>query len=310
MQNTRHIPVLLQETIESLQVHPGDTVVDATFGGGGHTEALLTIVGSRGSIIALDRDQSALDRYQQDHGIAENLQLVHANYSDLQEVLQEKGIPAVNAILADLGFSSDQIEDKNRGLSFLLEGPLDMRLDQSMEITAATLVNTLGVSDLARIFRNYGDEQNALKIAKAIARTRETAPFVTTFQLAEVVARVVPTQTRKSQHPATKVFQALRIAVNQEHEHLVRFLESTVDTLAPGGRLAVISFHSGEDRIVKRFLLEAEKACICPREFPVCRCEKKASLRIISKKGIRPTEAEIAENPRARSAVLRVAERV
>ncbi len=311
MKSTRHIPVLLQEAIEALQIQPGATVVDATFGGGGHTEVLLEKVGKSGTVIAIDRDQSALKRYQEEHTIPENLVLVHANYSDLISAVAEQGKQTVDAILADLGFSSDQIEDSERGMSFLTDGPLDMRLDQSQEETAASLVQKLDVSDLARIFRSYGDEAAALKIAKAIAKERAVAPITTTRQLAELVERVVPRSHKKTaSHPATKVFQALRIAVNQEREHLVRFLESTVDTLRVGGRLSVISFHSGEDRLVKQFFAEAAKACVCPREFPVCRCDKKADFLVISKKGIRPSDAEVAENPRARSAVLRVAEKV
>lgn len=310
MNNTRHIPVLLQETLNGLQVQPGSVVIDATFGGGGHSQALLEVVGPSGKVIGIDRDPSALDRYQQTFKTPGNLQLVHANYSDLKQVVTDLGIEKVDAILADLGFSSDQIESPERGLSFLHEGPLDMRLDQSQGETAADMVNTMDVSNLARIFRMYGDEAQALKIAKAIVRTRTEKPMVTTKDLAELVAGIAPRgKHQNAPHPATKVFQALRIAVNQEHEHLVRFLESAVDTLTTGGRLAVISFHSGEDRIVKRFFSEAEKDCICPREFPVCRCEKEATLQVVSKKGIRPSDQEVAENPRARSAVLRVVEK-
>lgn len=310
MKSTRHIPVLLQEAVASLAVKRGDTVVDATFGGGGHSEVLLEAVGPTGMVIGFDCDQSALERYRVEHAVPENLILMHANYSELSSVLKELGKESVNAILADLGFSSDQIEAPERGLSFTHEGPLDMRLDQSGGQTAAELVNTLGVSQLARIFRLYGDEEQALYIAKAIVKVREEKPFTTTEELASLLAKSIPQRKQSgSQHPATKVFQALRIAVNQEHEHLVRFLESTADTLVAGGRLAVISFHSGEDRIVKRFLTEAAKNCVCPREFPVCRCDKKAVFRLVSKKGLRPSESEVANNPRARSAVLRVAER-
>lgn len=311
MKSTKHIPVLLHEAILHMHVAPGATVVDATFGGGGHTEVLLQRVGPTGKVIALDRDASALERYRSTHEVPENLVLVHANYSDLVSVLQEQGIEVVDAILADLGFSSDQIETPERGLSFLADGPLDMRLDQSQGVTAFNLVNTRGAEELAQIFERYGDEAFAYKIAQALVIARQESPVTTTRDLAELVSRVIPRQKQVSgQHPATKVFQALRIAVNQEHEHLVRFLESTASTLRTGGRLAVISFHSGEDRIVKHFLAEAAKSCICPREFPVCRCEKEAQFRIISKKGIRPTEAETTENPRARSATLRVAEKL
>ena len=185
-----------------------------------------------------------------------------------------------------------------------------MRLDQDQELTAAEIVNTYGVSDLARVFRSFGDDPESLKIAKAIFRTRTAEPFTTTKQLADFVEGILPQRRRESTHAATKIFQALRIAVNQEREHLVRFLESTVDTLATGGRLAIISFHSGEDVIVKKFFTASAQPCICPREFPVCVCEKKATLRLISKKGIRPSEAEVEKNPRARSATLRIAEKI
>lgn len=311
MKSTRHIPVLLNEAIASLQVAPGATVVDATFGGGGHAAALLALVGPTGRVIGFDRDASALERYRSTHELPANLVLVHANYADLSSVLQDQGIEEVDAILADLGFSSDQIETPERGLSFLAEGPLDMRLDQSQGITAAEMVNGYTAEELTQIFEQYGDEAFAYKIAQAIVKVRAEKLLSTTQELAELVSQTIPKAKQISgQHPATKVFQALRIAVNQEHEHLVRFLESTASTLRAGGRLAVISFHSGEDRIVKHFLAEAAKSCICPREFPVCRCEKEAQFRIISKKGIRPTEAETTENPRARSATLRVAEKL
>lgn len=311
MNSTRHIPVLLQETTIALQVKPGDIVVDATFGGGGHTQVLLEQVGKTGKVIALDCDRSAIDRYQKEYSVPENLFLVHSNYSELSSVLKNLQIEKVNAILADLGFSSDQIEASERGLSFLADGPLDMRLDQSEGLTAEVLVGTLSVSDLARLFRKYGDEPQALKIAKAIERARKEKPLTSTRELSVLIEKVMPRRKgRQAQHPATKVFQALRIAVNQEHEHIVRFLESTADTLVKGGRVAVISFHSGEDKIVKHFFSEAAKDCVCPREFPVCRCDKIALFRIINKKGIHPTDEEITKNPRSRSAVLRVAEKI
>lgn len=310
MNTTQHIPVLLQEVVEGLQISKGDTVVDATFGGGGHAQIILDAVGVEGQVIGFDRDQSAIIRFQESNTVPENLVLVHANYSDLRNVLEEKGIRQADAIFADLGFSSDQIEAPARGLSFLKDGPLDMRLDQSQQLTAADIVNTYDVSDLARVFRSFGDDPESLKIAKAISRTRSEQPFTTTKHLADFVEALLPQRKRENTHAATRIFQALRIAVNQEREHLVRFLESAVDTLATGGRIAIISFHSGEDVIVKKFFAAAAQACICPREFPVCRCETKATLRPISKKGIRPSLAETDQNPRARSATLRIAEKI
>lgn len=309
MNSTKHIPVLLQEAISGLRLNQGDIVVDATFGGGGHSTVLLEKVGPTGRVIAFDRDQSAFTRFQKEQSVPVNLILVHANYSEIAQVLQEQGVQQVDAILADLGFSSDQIEDSGRGMSFLLEGPLDMRLNQEEGKTASELINTLSVSELARIFREYGDESQALKIAKAIDRSRKEQPITTTIELANLIKKILPTKGFQDRHPATKVFQALRIAVNQEREHLARFLDSTVDTLRAGGRLAIISFHSGEDRLVKQFLTEAAKSCVCPKSFPMCRCDKKATFKLVLRKGIRASIQEVAKNPRARSAVLRLAER-
>jgi 16S rRNA (cytosine1402-N4)-methyltransferase len=311
MKEAKHIPVLLQESVESLELLPGMVVVDGTFGAGGHSEAILERIGAEGKLIAFDRDQSALERYQNNSVVPKNLHLVHANYSDIETVLSEKGIQAVDAVFADLGFSSDQIESPERGLSFLHEGPLDMRLDQSEHKTAAELVNHATEEELTALFCTYGEESRAHHIAKSIVARRVQVSFSTTTELSRYIEEQFPRKAfGKSIHPATKVFQALRMSVNQESEHLARFLESTPRVLKKGGIVSVISFHSGEDRQVKNFFKKASTGCICPKEFPVCRCYKTAELKVLTKKAMRPSEKEVQQNPRSRSALLRVAQKV
>ncbi len=311
MKEAKHIPVLLQESIESLGLMPGSIVVDATFGGGGHSKVIRKKIGSTGTLIVFDRDKYALERYQKNHTLEKNLLFAHANYSEIETVLQNFGITSVDAILADLGFSSDQIEDPERGLSFLNEGPLDMRLNQEDTVTAAHLVNNCTEEELVDIFLRYGEESRAQVMARVIVDTRKEKEFTTTIELANIIEKRFPRKNYgKEIHPATKVFQALRIAVNQESEHLARFLEGAVRVLRPGGILSVISFHSGEDRQVKIFLQAKSKDCICPKEFPVCRCDTRAKVKILTKKAVRPSEEEVRQNPRSRSAVLRVAQKI
>jgi 16S rRNA (cytosine1402-N4)-methyltransferase len=311
MNETRHIPVLLEEAVAGMTVRAGDTVVDATFGGGSHAQRLLQRVGPSGRVIAFDRDASAFARFKEHASVPENLVLVHANYSELEESLSTLGVTEVDAVLADLGFSSDQIETPERGLSFLEDGPLDMRLNQDDVVTAQDVVMTKSEDELEYIFRVFGEEPAARKIARELVKARASQDFATTKQLADFLEALMPRKPfGKSIHPATKVFQALRIFVNEEDQHLRIFLQAAITVLRPGGRLSVIAFHSGEDRIVKEFLQTAEQSCVCPREFPVCRCEQKQLLKRIQKKGIRPSPEEVAENPRSRSAILRVAEKM
>lgn len=321
MEETRHIPVLLQEAVDALQVKPGDTVVDATLGGGSHASAILRLALPGGKLIAFDTDADALERFrtsaQSDamlrRAIEERaLVLVHKNYSLLGGVLEQEGIGSADAILADLGFSSDQIEEAERGLSFQKEGPLDMRLDRTAELTAENIVNTFSEAELEKIFRTYGEETEARRIARAIVAARANEPLRTTRELAELIETAYPKAKRYRMkiHPATRIFQALRIAVNQEFEHLEKFLAVAAERLAHGGRLAVITFHSGEDRIVKQFFRDRAQGCICPPGFPVCRCDQKPDLKILTKKPIVPNDREIEANPRARSAKLRIAEKI
>ncbi len=321
MEATKHIPVLLEETVSGLHLAKGDIVVDATLGGGGHTLALLDAVGSTGKVISFDMDASAIDRflgriendpvakaaYQDGHLI-----LVHANFSHLGEEMDRLGIDSVQGILADLGFSSDQIETPERGLSFVHDGPLDMRLNRGDDLTAEEVIRRYSEERLAEIFSLYGDEPKAKRIARRITTERKRKPIQTTSELGRIIEESFSAVERRAIgiHPATRVFQALRIEVNREFERLSAFLTVAIGKLAPGGRLAVISFHSGEDRIVKEFFRTEAKGCICPPNFPECRCGRKPQVKILTGKPIGPSAEEEERNPRARSARLRIAEKI
>jgi 16S rRNA (cytosine1402-N4)-methyltransferase len=318
---TKHVPVLLKEVKRELHLQNGMVVVDATLGGGSHTRMMLEEISPDGKVIAIDTDQEAIDRFRQralsDDVLRQALttgQLVlrKGNYSDLAGILEGCGVSRVSGILADLGFSSDQIESRDRGFSFQENGPLDMRLNQETPLTARTIVAEYSVEALIRLLREYGDEPEAQYIARAIVKRRAVLPIETTHDLAMIIADAYPRQKRAMMkiHPATKTFQALRIAVNQEFEHLEVFLGQAVERLAPGGRLAVIAFHSGEDRRVKQFLRNQMRGCVCPPEFPVCRCGQVPRIRAVTKKPLVAGETESMENPRARSAKLRVVERI
>lgn len=318
---TRHIPVLLEETIEGLHLKKGDVVVDATLGGGGHTREILERVLPGGKVIALDADKSALEHFEESakrdafltKALAERtLILVHKNYSSLRGVLEDEGIVEVDAILADLGFSSDQIEDGARGFSFQQSGPLDMRINQETKLTAEKIVNTFSPEEIERILCEYGDESESRRIARAIVTAREKKPLMMTDELSLVIEGAYPKgkRYRMKIHPATKTFQALRIAVNREFEHLEQFLVEAAQRLCLGGRLAVITFHSGEDKRVSKFFKSQAKGCVCPPGFPVCRCGSKPILKILTKKPIVPSDQEVKDNPRSRSAKLRIVERI
>ncbi|MBP9728235.1 MAG: 16S rRNA (cytosine(1402)-N(4))-methyltransferase RsmH [Candidatus Moranbacteria bacterium] len=326
---TRHIPVLLEEVKESLYLQNGMVIVDATLGGGSHTRMMLGEVLPTGTVVALDTDKEALIQFEKRASSDDVLKqaltekrliLVQRNYSALAEVLAELGIDQVQGILADLGFSSDQIESADRGLSFQENGPLDMRLNQEQGMTAREIVAEYSFEALTKLFREYGDESEAKRIAEAIIARRMEAPIETTHDLATLIADAYPKRKRASSvrpgsrqgriHPATKTFQALRIAVNQEFDHLEQFLLQAIECLSPAGRLAVISFHSGEDRRVKDCFREQARGCICPPNFPVCRCGQVPRIRLVTKKPIMAGEKECSENPRARSAKMRVIEKV
>jgi 16S rRNA (cytosine1402-N4)-methyltransferase len=304
-----------------MHLQNGMTVVDATLGGGGHASMMLAEIVPTGRVIALDMDQEALDRFEKRIASEESLRqaaadgrlvLVQSNYSEVASTLDTLGVKSVDGVLADLGYSSDQIESAGRGFSFQENGPLDMRLNQKTGRTARDIVNTATPAELLRILREYGDEVEAKRIVQAISDHRKIAPIETTHDLAELVAEAYPKRKRALSkiHPATKTFQALRIAVNEEFEHLDVFLGQAVERLVSGGRLAVITFHSGEDMRVKHFMKAQSTGCVCPPNFPVCRCDQKSRVKILTKRPIIAGPDEVMVNPRARSAKLRILEKL
>jgi 16S rRNA (cytosine1402-N4)-methyltransferase len=308
-----HRPVLLEEAVAALQPRPGGRYLDGTFGGGGHTRALLEASAPDGIVLALDADPAAVDRafaLQQDPGVAERLIPVRANFADLADVVRERGISPLDGILLDLGLSSFQLDQPERGFAFRQEGPLDMRFDPDQGTPASELVNTLPERELADLIWRYGEEPGSRRIAQAITRERKHAPIETTTRLAAIVAGALGGRRGRDIHPATRTFQALRIATNEELTALEAALLGVLDVLAPGGRLVVISFHSLEDRIVKRFIERESSGCVCPPEIPICVCGHSPRLHKITRRAVRPDAAERNANPRARSAVLRVAERL
>ena len=318
MSETIHVPVMPRELIDGLDIRKGDTVVDATLGGGGHALLALERLLPGGTLFACDQDGEAVDRFRvrlnRDASSADLIRdgrivLIHTKFSNIGKAIRDRGVSRVSAVFADLGLSSDQLNDADRGFSFLREGPLDMRFDRSEGISAADIVNGWSERDLSRIFREYGEIRNACEIARAIVRQRTARRFETTMEFSDFI-RSISGSWKSSIHPATTVFQALRMAVNRERESLETFLKDAIGILKTGGRIAVLSFHSGEERAVKRVFLEDARGCVCPKEFPVCRCGRKARLRLITKRACVPSEEEILRNPRARSAKLRIAERV
>lgn len=306
-----HRPVLLHHLIESLQPTAGQTAVDATLGGGGVTSALLERVAPGGRVIAVDRDAGAIAAARM-RAVPEHvtLDLVHGNFAGLEDIVARLGVDSVDAVALDLGISSLQLDDAARGFSFAHDGPLDMRMDRGEALRAADIVNGMPEEDLAQLIRELGDERFARRIARAIAAGRRRSPLDTTAQLRHVIEAAVPRHLwPKRIHPATRTFQALRIAVNGELDNLERGLQASLRILRPGGRLGVISFHSLEDTLVKNTLHVAATSCICPPQQPHCTCAHRATVSLITRRAIRPDADEIAVNPRARSARLRVAER-
>jgi 16S rRNA (cytosine1402-N4)-methyltransferase len=304
---TDHVPVLASEVRELLAVQPGETVVDATFGAGGHSAMLAADLQGHGKLIAIDRDPGAREYFDR---LAKRTpvqtRFLRGDFAVVLEQLAANGVEA-DAILLDLGVSSMQIDRPERGFSYNTDAPLDMRMDPSADVTAAGIVNEAAERDLATIFKRYGEERYARQIARAIVRRRKDHPFERTGDLVEVIKAAIPAPARFGDgHPAKRVFQALRIAVNDELGALEAGLPSAFSMLRPGGRLAVISFHSLEDKLVKRFMRDRERGCEGPPDFPVCVCGKTPELRATSRKAIRPSATETAANPRSSSARLRV----
>ena len=305
-----HVPVLAAEVAELLEVRPGDTVIDCTFGAGGHAAALEPLLEGHGTYIAIDQDPEARRHFEEfAAGAAAETRFVRGNFALVLRNLAATGLRA-NAILMDLGISSMQVDQPERGFSYAADAPLDMRMDPQSELTAATIVNEWSERDLAQVIAEYGEERFARQIARAVCRRREQEPFTRTGDLVDVIKSAIPTPSRFGQgHPAKRTFQALRIAVNDELESLREGLEHAVATLAPGGRLAVISFHSLEDRIVKHFIRAQAQGCTCPPEFPICVCGHEPVLRTLTSRSVVPTVDERGHNPRSASARLRAAER-
>jgi 16S rRNA (cytosine1402-N4)-methyltransferase len=309
-----HLPVLVEEVLTMLAPAPGSLQIDATVGGGGHTERILEATNPDGRLLGLDADGAAIARVDARlrPRYGDRLVLRRANFRELRTVAPEAGFGAVDGMLFDLGLSSFQLGDAERGFGFRTGGPLDMRFDTTRGVPAAELLATLDRIELSALFKRYGEEPQANRIANAIVAARSTAPITTAEELAGLIERVAPgnPRVRRRIHPATRVFQALRIAVNAELDALQEALAVAVDLLRPGGRLVVLSYHSLEDRIVKRFFASERRGCVCPPEVPVCVCGHNPRLRLVTRPSLTPTAAEIAANPRARSARLRAAERL
>ena len=308
-----HLPVMPVEVLGTLVPAPGSLQIDATVGGGGHTERILEAANPDGRVLGIDADAIAIDRVAVRLArYGDRLVLRRANFRELAAVAPAAGFGAVDGALFDLGLSSYQLADRDRGFGFRAGGPLDMRFDTTRGVPASELLATLDADELAALFRRYGEEPSAWKIAKAIVAARQAAPIATAEDLAQLIERISPPNPRQRRrtHPATRVFQALRIAVNEELDALSEGLAAAVDLLRPGGRLVVLSYHSLEDRIVKRFFASERRGCVCPPEAPVCVCGHTPRLRLVTRPSMTPTAEEIDANPRARSARLRAAERL
>ena len=307
----KHVSVLLNECIENLNIKPDGIYLDGTLGLGGHSLEILKRL-SGGRLIGIDRDESAIRRTgERLSAYSDKVTLVHGNFSDAADILSDLGIDAVDGMLFDLGVSSPQLDESERGFSYMADAPLDMRMDSGSPLTAELVVNEWPEDELYRILRDYGEERYARRIASKIVQTRAKSPILSTLALVDVIKSAMPAAAlREKQHPAKRSFQAIRIAVNDELGEVEKMIRTVPDRLLPGGRLCVISFHSLEDRIVKQGIAARENGCTCPREAPICICGFKQTLRNVSRKPIVPGEDELKSNPRSRSAKLRVAERV
>lgn len=302
----QHLPVLFHETIDSLNIRPDGIYIDGTAGGGGHSQAILERLAGSGVLLSIDQDPDAIQVVTQRLGVFPNSVVRRGNFSQMADIAAECGFAQVDGVLMDIGVSSYQLDTAERGFSYHQDAPLDMRMSQQ-GTSAADLVNSMTWQELARIISQYGEDKSAVRIAKGIVKAREEAPILTTLQLAEVIRQSVPAAVRREPgHPARKTFQALRIQVNGELDRLSEGLDAAFSLLKPGGRLAVITFHSLEDRLVKRRMAKWCEGCVCPPDFPVCVCGRKPQAELVYKKGLSPSEEELEQNPRSRSARLRV----
>ena len=311
MSEFHHVSVLLDECIDGLAIKPDGIYVDGTLGGAGHSSCIAARL-TTGRLIGIDRDPVALKAAgERLKPYADRVTLVHSNFCEIRQVLQDLNIDGVDGILLDLGVSSPQLDDGARGFSYMADAPLDMRMNSEDALAAHTVVNTWSQEELKRILYTYGEERYSPQIAAAICRRREEKPIETTLELVDIIRSAMPAAAlREKQHPAKRSFQAIRIAVNDELGSVEKVMRDAIPALNPGGRLAIITFHSLEDRIVKQGMADAAKGCTCPPNFPVCVCGKKPKVKIISRKPITSTEEELERNPRARSAKLRVCEKI
>ena len=311
-QSYGHKPVLLDECLDALAIKPDGIYLDGTLGRAGHSLEIARRLTEGGRLIGVDRDETALAAARQRLAeFQDRVSLVHSNFSAIHEILDSLGLDKIDGMLFDLGVSSPQLDDAERGFSYMHDAPLDMRMDRTASLTAREVVNFWPYEELRRILFEYGEERYAPVIAKHIVREREMAPIETTGQLTDIIKKAMPPAAlREKQHPAKRSFQAIRIAVNGELDELEPMMEAAADRLNEGGRLAVISFHSLEDRIIKKTMQRLATGCTCPPEFPVCVCGKKPKMKLITRKPVVSTAAELEYNPRARSAKLRVAEKV
>lgn len=312
MPEFRHETVLRKEAIEYLKIEPNGIYVDATLGGAGHSLAIADQLSEKGMLIGIDQDQIAIEAAKERLvGVKPKVELIRRNFSLLASILEQLQIPKVNGVLFDLGVSSPQLDQEERGFSYNQDAPLDMRMDQTQPFSAKHLINTASVEELTKILWNYGEERWSKRIAQFIEEARREKPLETTGELADVIKAAIPAAARRNgPHPAKRSFQAIRIAVNRELEVLETAMGQAVEVLQPGGRLVVISFHSLEDRIVKTSFAQAAKGCECPKSTPICVCNRKPSIKIITKKPVLPSPEELRNNPRARSSKLRSAEKL
>ena len=312
MSEFKHYSVMLGECIDSLQIKPDGVYIDGTLGMGGHSLEIAKRLTAGGRLISIDRDMRAIERAgERLADYSDRVTLVHGNFRELASIMDAQGVDKADGMLFDLGVSSPQLDETERGFSYMADAPLDMRMDESEPVTARDIVNSWPEERIKRILYDFGEERYAPRIAAAIVRERSKQPIETTLQLVDIIKGAMPAQAlREKQHPAKRSFQAIRIAVNDELESVSDMLSAAMERLTPGGRLAVISFHSLEDRLVKNAIASHEKGCTCPRDFPVCTCGFVQTMRSVTRKPILPSERELEENPRSRSAKLRVAERI
>ncbi|MDD7793979.1 16S rRNA (cytosine(1402)-N(4))-methyltransferase RsmH [Clostridium sp. 'White wine YQ'] len=307
----KHLSVLLNECIDALKIKESGKYVDCTMGGAGHSFHIITRLGRDGELIGIDQDTDALNAAKARLKIFDNVRYVHNNFYNIYEILEELHIPKVDGILMDLGVSSYQLDNGDRGFSYMKDAPLDMRMNRDNSLSAYEVVNNYSEEEIYRIIKEYGEEKFAKRIAGFIQENRKEKPIETTLELVDIIKRAIPAKARREgPHPAKRTFQAIRIEVNGELEILEKAIEDSVEKLNPGGRLAIITFHSLEDRIVKNKFRDLANPCTCPKEFPVCACGKKSKGKVITRKAIEPTEEEVERNPRSRSAKLRIFEKI